>query len=66
MKIKQILSQHRNDFTAIMECEHCGATEKNGAGYHDEFYHERVIPGAHCQSCGRNRAGELKSAEKTA
>ena len=28
MKIKQILSQHRRDFTAIMKCEFCNHEEK--------------------------------------
>lgn len=27
MKIQEITSQHRRDFYAIFECEHCGATE---------------------------------------
>ena len=44
MKIKKITSQSRRDFTAIMECEHCGATEINGSGYDDAFYHASVIP----------------------
>jgi len=28
MKIKQITSQNRRDFRAIMECEHCGNIEQ--------------------------------------
>jgi len=28
MKIKKIVSQHRRDFIAIYECEHCGHEEK--------------------------------------
>lgn len=62
MKIKEILSQHRNDFTATMVCEHCGATEKLTTGYHDAFYHERVIPAMRCGACELNRAGEPKPA----
>jgi transcription elongation factor Elf1 len=57
MKIKAILSQHRNDFTATMECEHCGHTQKLNSGYHDDFYHERVIPAMTCGGCGKSRAG---------
>ena len=60
MKITKILSQHRNDFTASMECEHCGEPQKLTTGYDDGYYHERVIPAMHCGGCGRNRAGELK------
>jgi ribosomal protein L37AE/L43A len=32
MKVQKILSQHRRDFQAIYECEHCGQTSKGG-GY---------------------------------
>lgn len=63
MKIKDILSTHRNDFTAIMECEHCSSTQRLGSGYNDGFYHERVIPAMTCNSCGRNRAGEVPQAK---
>lgn len=58
MKIKTILTEHRADFTAIMQCEHCGSEEKNNTGYHDHFYHTRVIPAMHCRACGLNREGE--------
>lgn len=34
MRIKEILWQHRRDFTAIYECEHCGHTHKS-KGYED-------------------------------
>jgi hypothetical protein len=59
MKIKQILSSHRNDFTALMECEHCGHTGKLGSGYNDDHYHQRVIPAMQCAECGKNRTGEV-------
>lgn len=62
MKITSVLSQHRSDFTAIMTCEHCGATERNPYGYDDDNYHNRVIPSAHCRACGLNRAGEKEEA----
>lgn len=53
MKIKTILSQHRRDFTATLECEHCGSTQKLSGGYDDAFYHANVIPSINCQSCGK-------------
>ena len=56
MKIKKIKSQYRRDFTAVYECEHCGATEE-GDGYDDANYHQRVIPLMSCKACGR-QAGE--------
>ncbi len=51
MKIKTIISQHRRDFTAIYECEHCGHTVK-GSGYDDTNFHQNVIPKMKCSSCG--------------
>lgn len=53
MKIKKITSQSRRDFTAIMECEHCGETAINEYGYDDSFYHQSVIPAMKCGSCGK-------------
>ena len=57
MKIKTITSRYRNDFTAIMECEHCGRTQRNDMGYDDENYHCRVIPEMFCRHCGKRRDG---------
>jgi len=52
MRIKEIKSQHRRDFKAIFECEHCGATEEKG-GYDDAYYHNEVIPNMECKECGK-------------
>lgn len=52
MKIKDILSQSRRDFTANYECEHCGAIEKD-SGYDDAYFHKQVIPKMECKSCGK-------------
>ena len=60
MKIAKILDEYRNDFSADMECEHCGHIAKLTTGYHDNFYHRRVIPAMSCKACGKNRAGELE------
>ena len=60
MKIKEMLSSNRNDYTADMECEHCGHVQKDRYGYNDANYHNNVIPTQHCQGCGKNRAGELR------
>ena len=45
-------SQHRRDFWAIYECEHCGAGEK-GSGYDDTNFHQNVIPKMKCKKCGK-------------
>ena len=60
MKIKSIISEYRNDFNAVMECEHCERTYTLRSGYHDNYYHTQVIPAMWCKSCGKNRAGELE------
>jgi ribosomal protein L37AE/L43A len=52
MRIKEIISQHRRDFEAIFECEHCGYTETKG-GYDDANYHQNVIPKMKCSKCGK-------------
>ncbi len=52
MKIKQILSQSRRDFTAIYICEHCGNEEKS-SGYDDTNFHQNVIPKMKCKKCGK-------------
>lgn len=55
MKIKEITSQHRRDFYAVYECEHCGYTEK-GSGYDDANFHNNVIPSMVCKECGKSAA----------
>jgi len=54
MKIKKITSQHRRDFTATMECEHCGHEQKLKTGYDDSNYHQNVIPKMKCEKCGKS------------
>lgn len=51
MRIREILSQHRRDFRAIFECEHCGAEDQR-SGYDDTNFHENVIPALCCSNCG--------------
>lgn len=52
MKIKTIKNQHRRDFSAVYECEHCGHTE-DGYGYDDAHFHKNVIPKMTCAECGK-------------
>ena len=56
MRIQKITSRNRRDFTAIYECEHCGATI-TGSGYDDDYFHRNVIPAMKCEQCGKT-AGE--------
>lgn len=53
MKIKEKLSQHRRDFTAIYECENCGHEVKS-TGYDDSHFHNEVIPKMKCPKCGKS------------
>jgi len=50
MRIKEIISQHRRDFRAIYECEHCGFMYE-GSGYDDTYFHNNVIPAMKCPHC---------------
>jgi len=59
MKIQKIVSQHRRDFTAIYECEHCGHTQE-GDGYDDSYFHQTVIPGKVCPECGKKAADDYR------
>lgn len=59
MKIQSSRSIGGNDFHAVMECEHCGSTQSITTGYHDHYYHTRVIPAMTCGACGKNRSGGI-------
>ena len=52
MHINKIIKQHRRDFTALYECEHCGY-QVESSGYDDAYYHNVVIPGLECPKCKR-------------
>jgi hypothetical protein len=43
----------------MLECEHCKNQRKLTSGYHDDHYHDNVIPAMCCQVCGKNRAGDV-------
>lgn len=59
MKIKEIISQHRRDFTAIYICEHCGC-EKRGSGYDDAHFHQNVIPNMKCKECDKSSPSDYQ------
>jgi primosomal protein N' len=54
MKIIKIISKHRRDFYADMQCEHCGNIEKSVSGYDDSYFHNEVIPDMKCKKCGKS------------
>lgn len=51
------MSQHRRDFSAVYECEHCGY-EREGSGYDDANFHNNVIPKMKCHNCGETAGDE--------
>lgn len=54
MKIKEITSQNRRDFTAIIECDHTDCDGQDTInGYDDAHYHQNVIPDIKCLKCKR-------------
>lgn len=65
MKIKKLISQHRRDFTALMECEFCGHQEMNESGYDDRFYHNEVIPVMKCDKCKKSTKSEGGTIDNT-
>ena len=65
MKIKKLISQHRRDFTALMECEFCGYQEMDDSGYDDRYYHDNVIPNIKCSKCGESTISKGGKIEKT-
>lgn len=59
MKIEEIVSQHRRDFTAVYKCEHCGHTCTD-SGYDDSHFHVNVIPAMKCPQCGKTAADDYR------
>ena len=59
MRIKKILSQHRRDFRAVYECEHCGH-EAEGGGYDDTRFHQSVIPKMMCSKCDKSAGDDYR------
>jgi len=55
MKIKKMISQHRRDFRAIIQCEGCGNEENLDNGYDDRYYHDEVLPNMKCKKCSKSR-----------
>ena len=61
MHIKQINSQHRRDFYAVYECEHCGHVTGEKQGYDDANFHNNVIPAIKCPNCGKKAAADTRA-----
>lgn len=62
MIIKNIISQQRRDYRAIMICEHCNH-EQEDSGYDDANYHQNVIPAMKCNSCNKTASDTYRPNE---
>jgi phage terminase large subunit GpA-like protein len=62
MKIDQITNELGNDFFAVLVCEHCGEKQDLKRGYHDNYYHTKVMPSIKCRACGKDRLGRTEAA----
>ncbi len=51
MRIIEKTWQHRNDFEAILECNHCGSFQTMSNGYDDRNFHVNVLPAIRCRTC---------------
>lgn len=66
MEIKSLEACYGRDLYGWLVCEHCETPVKLVGGYDDNHWHDNVLPAYHCKTCGKNRAGELKTEETTA
>lgn len=61
MRVHEVTWRQRNDYAAIMECEHCEHHQRHGGLYADMFFATRVIPkNFYCDKCGLNALGEKR------
>lgn len=60
MRILKKISQNRRDFSAVLVCEHCEATQELKSGYDDTHYHENVIPVIKCAVCGKTASSDYE------
>lgn len=65
MNVTSLKPTSGRDLYGKMACEHCGTVEDLRGGYDDGHWWDKVLPAFHCGSCGKNRAGELRSEEVT-
>lgn len=54
MKVTRRYNQHRRDLRIDMECEGCGAEEKDSSVYDDANFWVNVVPNFKCKSCGKS------------
>jgi len=61
MQVHQVTWRHRNDYSAIMGCEHCGHQQHHGGLYADAYFAFCIIPNRYyCDKCDLNSLGEKR------
>jgi hypothetical protein len=55
MKLVEKLTRYANDFTGILECEHCGSFQHMSGGYSDARFYNQVIPAIKCVACDKRQ-----------
>ena len=53
MKLIEIISQSRRDFSGVYKCEGCGDEEEHRGCYDDRNFHDNVTPYWKCKKCGK-------------
>lgn len=67
MRVSEVTWRNRNDYNAILECEHCQHTQRASGLYADAFFAMRVLPSRYyCDGCGLNALGEKRAEAVTA
>jgi hypothetical protein len=64
MRLLQITSQHRRDFTGDYKCEFCEHVEEKVSGYDDSYFHNNVTPGIECKKCQKSTLSEQGDVQK--
>jgi transcription elongation factor Elf1 len=59
MRVHEITWRMRNDYAAILQCEHCEHQQRSGGLYADHYFSTQVIPNNfYCGKCGLNSLGK--------
>ena len=54
MKITEIIGQNYMDFSAIVQCEHCGDRGIYTACEDTPRWHQHTLPNRKCTECGKS------------
>lgn len=64
MKVHEVTWRMNNDYSAILECEHCEHHQTANGLYADFFFATQVLPNNYyCGRCGLNSLGKKREME---